>query len=198
LGVVRLLRLVARLAALLLLIALALLGLATAIFAIQGGRAALSLPALARHLQLPQLRASVGGWLARLAAHGATDSIALVGGLVAIATGVLLLVGIFVRARERLVLFEQDEQGWLMARPKPLSQIAAALVGQARGVTVTRARVRARRRGIGGTLRLRASHVASLSNEEAIQAISQALLPLTESFALSPRLTTKPGRERVQ
>jgi len=196
--VVRLLRVIARLAALILLIALALLGLATAIFAIQGDSATLSLPTLARHFQLPQLRPVVGDWLAQLGASGPTALISLGGGLAAIAIGLLLLVGIVVPPRERLLLYEEDERGLLTARPRTLSQIATALAEGVRGVTVTRARVRSRRRGRGGKLQLRATHVASIPNDEAESAITQALSPFAESFELKPYLSTKVGKPRVQ
>ena len=191
------LRVIARLAALLLLIALALLGLATAIFAIQGDSATLSLPTLARHLQLPQLRPVVGDCWRRLGAPGPTALVSLGGGLLAIATGLLLLVGIFVPPRERLLLFEEDERGRLTARPKALSQIAAALAQRVRGVAVTRARVRSRRRGRGGKLRLSTTHVASIRNDDAESAIIQALSPFAESFELKPHLTTRVGKQRV-
>jgi hypothetical protein len=196
--VVQPLRVIARLAALLLLIALALVGLATAIFAIQGDSATLSLPTLARHFQLPQLRPVVGDWLAQLGASGPTALVSLGGGLAAIATGLLLLVGIFVSPRERLVLYEEDERGLLTARPRTLSQIATALAESIRGVTVTRARVRSRRRGRGGKLQLRATHVASIPNDEAESAITQALSPFAESFELKPYVSTKVGKPRVQ
>jgi hypothetical protein len=196
--VVGLLRVIARLVALLLLIALALLGLATAIFAIQGDSATLSLPTLARHFQLPRLRPVVGDWLAQLGASGPTALVSLGGGLAAIATGLLLLVGIFVSPRERLVLYEEDERGLLTARPRTLSQIATALAESIRGVTVTRARVRSRRRGRGGKLQLRATHVASIPNDEAESAITQALSPFAESFELKPYVSTKVGKPRVQ
>ena len=195
---VRLLRVIARLAALVLLIALALLGLATAIFAIQGDSATLSLPTLARHFQLPQLRPVVGDWLAQLDASGPTAMISLGGGLAAIAIGLLLLVGIVVPPRERLLLYEEDERGLLTARPRTLNQIATALAEGVQGVTVTRARVRSRRRGRGGKLQLRATHVASIPSDEAESAISEALSPFAESFELKPHLTAKVGKPRVQ
>jgi hypothetical protein len=196
--VVQLLRVIARVATLVLLIALALLGLATAIFAIQGDSATLSLPTLARHLQLPQLRSVVGDWLAQLGASGPTALVSLGGGLAAIAIGVLLLVGLFVPPRERLLLFDEDERGLLTARPRALSQIAAALAEGVRGVTVTRARVRSRRRGLGGKLRLSATHVASIPKDEAESAVTRALSPFAESFELKPYLTTKAGKTRVK
>ena len=195
---VQLLRVIARLAALILLIALALLGLATAIFAIEGDSATLSLPTLARHFQLPQLRPVVGDWLAQLGAPGPTALISLGGGLAAIAIGLLLLVGIVVPPRERLLLYEEDERGLLTARPRTLSQIATALAEGVRGVTVTRARVRSRRRGCGGKLQLRATHVASIPNDQAKSAITEALSPFAESFELKPYLTAKLGKPKVQ
>ncbi len=192
------LRVLARLMAALLLAALALLGLATAIFSIQGASGALSLPTLAQHFQLPDLRRVVGDWLDQLEAPGPTAWVSLGGGVAAIVAGLLLLVGSLVPPRERLLLIEEDEQGRLLARRRVLGQIASTIAGRVRGVTATRARVRPRRRGRGGRLRLRATHPRSVAAGEVETRVAQALAPFAESFELKPRVGTQTGKPRVQ
>lgn len=195
---VLLLRTLARLIATALLVALALLGLATAIFSIQGGTGALSLPMLAGHLQLPELRGVVGPWLAQLGDSGPPAWASLGGGVAAIAAGVLLLVGLFLPPRERLLLVEDDEQGRLLARRRALAQIASALASRVRGVTATSAHVRPRRRGRGGQLRLHATHIASVAPTNVESQLDRALAPFAQSFQLKRSVGTRRGRTRVQ
>lgn len=195
---VLLLRTLARLIAAALLVALALLGLATAIFSIQSDSRTLSLTTLARHFRLPELRGVVGPWLAHLASPGPTAWASLGGGLAAIAVGLLLLVGLVLPPRERLLLVEDREEGRLLARRRALGQMASALGSRVRGVTAMRARVRPRRRGPGGQLRLRATHVPSASSVEVESQLDLALAPFAESFQLKRRVGTQAGRTRVQ
>lgn len=93
-------RLAARLVGFLLLVALAVAGLALAIFTIDGGIDGLSLPHLAELLGMPSFRDSVGGLLDDLEASG-VDGKPLLGGIGAILVGVLLLVGVFADRPER-------------------------------------------------------------------------------------------------
>jgi hypothetical protein len=195
---VLLLRLLARFTALVLLVALALLGLAAAIFAIEGDRAQLSEPTLARHLQLPHLRRIVGEWLGDLAAAGPTGWITLIAGLATVLLGLVLLAGILVPPRERLLLVERTEEGSLLARRRALAQIAAALADQTRGVTAAKARVRPRRRGVGGRLRVRAVHPRSVALPEVERRVRAAIDPFSESFHLRSRVALKTGTPRVQ
>jgi hypothetical protein len=80
----------ARIAGFLLLVLLALVGLAAAVFAIQGGEATLSYPRLAEWLWLPELRDEVGALYARLEAEGPVAIVSLLAGLAAMLLGVLL------------------------------------------------------------------------------------------------------------
>jgi len=192
-----LLRAVTRLITFLLLAALALAGLAVAVFCIEGGRTGLSLPALARQVHLPQLRHEVGAFLHALEASGPVAKLSALGGLGAVALGVLLLVGVLRSRRERLALLEAGEQGTLAARRRPLSQVASALVEQVRGMgmTQTRARVRPRRRGHGGRLLVRIDQPRGTATDDATkQRVASAVSPLTEPFGLRPRVRVRNGR----
>jgi len=95
----------------LLLLVLAVVGLALAVFSIQTGDGTLSLATLADALRLSDLRDSVDGSLSDLES-GAADLQALLIGLGVIALGVLLLLGVFVPSRERLVALGQGDGSW--------------------------------------------------------------------------------------
>ncbi len=191
-------RAVGRLVALLFLLALALLGLATAIFAIQGDTRALSLATLARHFHLPQLRELVDDFLSHLEAGGPVAWVSVGGGAAAIALGLLLLVGALAPRRERLVVLEQDGEARLAARRRPLAQIAGALVEQVRGVTDERTRLRPRRVGRGGRLRVSAYHSRAFSSAEIEQRASAALAPLADAFALKLRVRARRGEGKAR
>lgn len=195
---VLILRALDRLIAFLLLLALALLGLATAIFSIQGDTRALSLPTLARHLHLPQLQEVVGDFLSHLEASGPVAWISVGGGAAAIALGMLLLVGALAPRRERLVVLDENGETRLAARRRPLAQIAGALVEQARGVTDERIRVRPRRGGRGGRLTVAAYHSRSFSSPEIEQRASAAVAPLADAFSLKLRVRARQGEGKAR
>ncbi|MBA2255730.1 MAG: hypothetical protein H0W05_00810, partial [Thermoleophilaceae bacterium] len=93
----------ARLVTLLLLSALALAGLALAVFSIGSGEATVSLPGLAELIGLHVLRDRVGELLAMVEDGGSVEAVPALAGVGAVALGCLLLVGAFGSRRERLV-----------------------------------------------------------------------------------------------
>jgi hypothetical protein len=195
---VLILRAIGRLIALLLLLALALLGLATAIFSIQGDARALSLPTLARHFQLPQLRELVDDFLSHLEAGGPAAWVSVGAGAAAIGLGLLLLVGALAPRRERLLVLEQNGDARLAARRRPLVQIAGALVEQVRGVTDQRSRLRPRRVGRGGRLSVAAYHSRAYSSPEIEQRASTAVAPLADAFSLKLRVRARRGEGKAR
>src|SRR5436309_7024382 len=106
-------RSLARLVGFLALVALAAAGLLLAVFCIGTGTHGPSLGDLARLLSLPTVRDAVGDWLARMEASGSVAVIAGLCGLGAMALGLLLIAGILVPRRARLVELSTDEQGRL-------------------------------------------------------------------------------------
>jgi len=195
------LRLLVRLAAFLLFLALAAAGLATAVFAFGSDDNMVSLPALARYLHLPELSDVVGDYLDALEADGPVAWWSVLAAVGAILFGLLLLAGAVVPRRERLVIFDEDERrGRLAARRRPLSQLAAALAEQQRGVTDASASVRAKRGGHGGRLRVRAWRARYARAEAVEQATAQALAPLAEAAGLRTRVQSLrgEGRKRVR
>jgi len=191
------LRAIDRLIALLLLLALALLGLATAIFSIQGGTRALSLPTLACHFHLPQLREVVEDFLSHLEADGPVAWVSVGGGAAAVVLGTLLLIGALTPRRERLAVLEQSGRARLAARRRPLAQIAGALVEQVRGVTDERTRVRPRRAGRGGRLKVSAYHSRTFPSAEIEQRASAAVRPLADAFSLELRVRARQGEGKT-
>ena len=79
-------------------------------------------------LGLPGVRDHVGRFLDQVAAPGSTAGLALLCGLGAMLLGVLLLIGVLGRRKQRLVILDQDDQtGTIAARRRPLGDMARAL-----------------------------------------------------------------------
>jgi hypothetical protein len=190
-------RLLVRILGLLTLVALAVVGIVLAVFCIGTGTSGPSLGGLARLLSLGSVRDSVGGWLLRLAEPGSVAVIAGLCGLGAMALGLVLLAGLVVPRRDRLVELARDEHGVLAARRRPLAQIATALVEQARGVTEARVRVRPFRRA-GARLSVRAARTRPADPGEVQVAVGEQLATLTEPFKLKARVAVPRRGARVQ
>lgn len=191
-------RLLARLVAFVLLVILAVAGIALAVFCISTGKTGVSLGGLASLLHLGSLRSTVGSWLGQLQGSGPIAGVAALAGLGAILLGALLLAGGLVPRRERLVTLASDGQGTLAARRRPLAQVAQALTEQVRGVSEARTRVRPRRWRPGGRLRVRASRPRPADPVQVRGAISEQLQELTEPFALKARVEVARRGARVQ
>lgn len=190
-------RVLVRLVSFLALAALAVTGIVLAVFCIGTGTSGPSLGRLARLLHLASLRATVGHWLGQLEASGSVAVIAGLCGLGAVLLGLLLLAGIFVPRRERLVTLGQREHGTLAARRRPLAQVAAALVEQVRGVTQARVRVRPLRRP-GGRIAVRASRTRPSDPRQVQRAVRDQLNGLTEPFKLKTRVAVPQRGGRVE
>jgi hypothetical protein len=190
-------RLVARVVGFLLLVALAVAGIVLAVFCIGTGTHGPSLGGLARLLSLGSVRDSVGDWLARMEAPGSVAVIAGLCGLGAIACGLLLLAGVLIPRRERLVQLAEEEQGTVAARRRPLAQIATALVEQVRGVTEARVRVRPFRTS-GGRLAVRASRTPQSDAAAVASAVREQLESLTQPFKLKLRVAVPRRGARVE
>jgi hypothetical protein len=190
-------RALVRLISFVLLVILAVAGLALAIFCISTGTSGPSLGGLAHVLDLGSLRDTVGSWLGQLEASGEVAGIAAVCGLAAMLLGLLLLAGILVPRRERLVTLASGEHGTITARRRPLAQAATTLAQQVRGVTEARVRVRRRRRS-GGRVAVRASRTRRSDPEEVQGAVREQLRGLTEPFKLTARVDVARRGARVQ
>lgn len=189
-----LLRAIARLVTFVLLVVLAVCGLAIAVFSIGGSSSGdFNLPGLARLVHLGDLRDQTGELLHDLQGPGSVAGITALCGLAALALGVLLLVGALWPRRERLVILERGERGTLAARRRVLARVAGALAEQTRGVNATKVKVRPGRRR-GGRLAVRADHSRTQQPEDVRQRAELALAPLTEAFGLRARITPRLGQ----
>lgn len=186
----------ARLVGFLALLALALAGIAAAVFCIATGTSGPSLGNLASILHLAALRDTIGGWLSQIEASGSVAVIAAAGGLGAVLLGLLLLAGVLVPRRERLVQLTSNGTGTVAARRRPLAQVARALAEQARGVTEAKVKVRPRRSS-GGRLRVRASRPEDVDAGAVRSAVDDQLRVLTEPFGLSARVEVRRDHQRV-
>ncbi len=190
-------RALVRVVSFLLLVILAVAGIVLAVFCITTGTSGPSLGRLARLLDLGSLRDTVHTWLGQLQASGAVAGIAAVCGLGAMLLGLLLLAGILVPRRERLVALASSEHGTIAARRRALAQAVTALVEQVRGITEARVRVRPRRRA-GGRLTVRASRTRPTDAGEVQGAVREQLRGLTDPFKLKARVDVPRRGARVQ
>lgn len=197
---VLLLRALARLVGFLLLLALALAGLAVAVFSLSGGDGTLSLPGLIELVRLDDLSDEVGTLLETLEAGGSADAVAALSGLAAVLLALGLLVGALVPGRERLLVVRRDEHGTIAARRRAVAQTASALAEQPRDVVSAKAKVRPRRRGTGGRLQLTAYHAQTASEPAVEDAARRQLEPLAGPFSLrvkvDGRVPRRGGRVR--
>jgi hypothetical protein len=190
-------RALVRLVSFLLLVILAVAGIVVAVFCIGTGTSGPSLVKLASILHLASVRDTIGHWLGQLEASGSVAVLAGLCGLGAILFGLLLLTGLLVPRRERLVTLASDGEGTLAARRRPLGQAAETLVEQVRGITQARARVRPRRRA-GGRLRVRASRTRTADPTQVRAAVNEQLRELTDPFTLTARVEVAREGARVQ
>lgn len=174
------LRALARLAAFLVLLALAVLSLMVALVVL--------LPALAEAFGLLALREVTGAYLAALDAPGTVAVASLLAGLCAVLVALLLLIGALAPARDRLVVSDDGQAGRLAARRRALAHVAEALVAGVAGVTAVKAKVRPSRRGRGGRLAVATDHTRSESPDDVRREAEAALAPLAEGFSLKTRV----------
>jgi hypothetical protein len=148
-----------------------------------------------RLLHLPSVRDHVGRFLGQVAASGSTAGLALWCGLGAMVWGVLLLVGVLGRRKQRLVILEHDGQtGTIAARRRPLGEMARALAEPARGATsVNRPKFSLSRRGTRGKLKLKATRTRTADPRELQTAVETAVKPITDPFGLTPRVRVRLG-----
>ena len=176
-------RALVRVVSFLLLLTLAVLGLAVAVAAVDPS-------GVTGLLGLPQLRDAVGGWFSDLAGGGPIALASALVGAGAVLLGLVLLAGLLIPRRERLVRLASGASGTLSARRRPLAQIAGHLAEQVRGVTSSRTKVRSRRRG-GGRLKVRVDRPRTAPPAATKQAVVDQLENLTGPFKLKARVRTR-------
>ena len=148
-----------------------------------------------RLLDLPSVRSHVGRWLDQVAAPGSTAGLALLCGLGAMLLGVLLLIGVLGRRKQRVAILDHDNSdGTVAARPRPLRDMTLALAEQARGATsIKRPRLSLSRRGTRGRLKLNATRTRTSDPQEVKDAVISAVQPISDPFHLKPRVQIRLG-----
>lgn len=189
-------RALARLVTFLLLLALAIAGLLLAIAALQRSFSFLGA------LGLPAVRDSVGSFLDQIESPvipGRTAALTGLGGLLAVLVGILLLVGALGRRPAGVVVLEDDQDGRIAARKRPLTNVAETLARQTRDATDLTVKLKPRSNGQGGDLQINAAHPRSTPREEVEQQASQSVAGLAEAFGLRTRVRARQGEsgERV-
>lgn len=190
----RILRPWARLIGVIWMLALALLGLAVAMYCFD---AVVSLGSARpdRLLKLPDVRRHVGRFLDQVSAPGSTAGLALLCGVGAMLLGILLIVGVLGRRKQRLAILEHEHrEGAVAARPKPLRDMTLALAEQARGATsVKRPKLSLSRRGTRGRLRVNATRNRTGDPQQVKNAVVEAIAPIADPFHLKPRVQIRLG-----
>jgi hypothetical protein len=181
-----LLKALARLVELLLMTAIALIGLGVGLYCFS---LLISLGSARpdRLLHLPAVRAHVGHFLAQLAAPGPTATLALLGGIAAVAIGLALLVGLLRSRRERLLVIEEglDGDGGLYVRQRILSRMVRAETVLASGVTaVKRPKVHLARSGRSGHVKVLAARGADPEPGTVHAAVHERVDPILEPLGL--------------
>lgn len=196
-----LLHAVARLVTLVVLAALALIGLAVAVFSVPEAES--GLVKLADLLGLHLARDEVGTFLDSLeTSPSVAQTIAC---FAAVLAGLVLIAGVMLRRGDRTVQLpaageESDEatsHGRLGARRRALTQMGTALAGRVRDAEALRFRVKPKRRSPGGSMKVRATLRSGGDEAEAEERIGKELRPLTEPFSLRQRISTRQAPERT-
>jgi hypothetical protein len=194
-----LLRVLARMLGVVWMLVLALFGLAVAMYSVD---ALVGLGSVRpdRLLGLPAVRRHLGRFLDQVAAPGSTAGLALVCGLGSMLLGILLLIGVLGRRRQRLVMLEQDRRtGTIAARRRPLGDMARSLAEPAEGATsIRRPRFALSRRGTRGTLKLSATRARAADPRALTTAIEQAVKPIAEPFGLKPQVRVRLGQSETR
>lgn len=196
-----LVRALARLIGAIWMLVIALLGLGVALYCVDA-LVHLGSARPDRLLHLPRVSRHVGRFLEQLAAPGTTMWLALLCGLGAMAVGGLLLMGTLRSSRQRVAVLDADSgEGTVAARPRVLGDMSRYLAQQTAGATtVKRPRLSLSRSGRRGRLTVRSARTRTSDARAVKQALIDAVAPVSEPFALKPRVSVKvaEGRGRVQ
>jgi hypothetical protein len=200
--VILLLQALTRVVTLVVLAALALVGLAVAIFSVPEAES--GLVELADLVGLNLARDEVGSFLDSLETSASAGEV--IACFAAVVAGAVLIAGALLRRGERTVQLPNPEgsdaeteaaEGRLGARRRAVTQMGSALAGRVRDAEALSFRLRPSRRSPGGTLKVRATLRQGGDEGEASERIGRELRPLTESFSLRQRVSTKRLPERA-
>lgn len=181
---------VARLVALVVLPLLALVALAFAAAATIGEGATRD---LADSATLTSTWADVGRFLTTTAPRG--DTAAVLGGVGAVVLGLVLVVAALVPTRER-ELHLKDGDPALGIRRRALRGALQSRTGRVRGVTSAKVRLKPRRRGVGGTVRVLATRTPRGDKAAIASTYDERVRPIAQAFGLRTRIRSSVGSSR--
>ena len=187
-----LLKPLARLVTFVLLVALAVVGLLVAVAGVVGVQSVADL------LRGPEVRDTVGAWLQGLDAPQELPRVTALFALAAVLVALLVLAGLLGRVPDRLVVMEERDGGTLGARPRPLGQVADALIGPVRGISDRRVRMKPKRGG--GTLEVKATHTRAIEARAVESEVASAVAPLSDAFGVQTKVKPQlaDGGKRVE
>jgi hypothetical protein len=191
--VILLLRALSRAVAFVLLVALAVACLVAAGFSVTRS----GLPALGDLVGTDTAAGHSRDFLARLERGDQPADAAAAAGLAAL-VGVVLVAGAVLPRRERTLAMaaEDEEQGRLAARRRPLQSIAQALAARPASVNRARARVRGRYRRAGGRLRVRVGRVPGSPEKPVAELVRGEVEDLAKAFSLRLKVRTRLDERR--
>ncbi|MGI8631989.1 MAG: hypothetical protein ACR2NA_05495 [Solirubrobacterales bacterium] len=197
--VVVLVRLLARILAVVVPLGLAVVGLAVAVFSIQGGREPLSLPTLTGLLGIDVLGREVGRFLGALEASGPVAVVAGLCGLGAMLVGWALIAGSVAPSRAGTLQLASSDEGTLAAQRSALADVATSLGRRVDGVTDVKASVRGWR-SKRGRLKVRAARSPAVDARTVEDAVAEKLRGLEKMDPVSVRVRSRRGDDgsRVQ
>lgn len=148
-------------------------------------------------LHLAGLESETGHLLKQLETPGHVASLSMLSGIAVVLIGLLLVLGLFTRRRDRLAPLKSDSSsGALAARPRALKQMARALSGETREVlSVRKVRLALKRRGAGGRLSVDVNPFPGTEKAAVESALENALAPLAEPFGLKRRVSVTAPRD---
>lgn len=186
------LRGLARLVEVLLMAAIALVGIGVALYCLSG-LVSLGSARPDRLVHLPAIRRHVTYFLKEVTAPGGIAVLALLLGAAAIAAALLVLVGLLRSRRERLLVLDRDaEHGDLYVRPRTVSRMVRSATIQIPGITgVKRARVALRRNGQRGRVTLLASRGADVDAATIDAAVHERVDPIIEPLHLQGNIRVR-------
>ncbi|MEZ5101626.1 MAG: hypothetical protein R3C15_17865 [Thermoleophilia bacterium] len=181
----------ARTVGVVLLAALALVGLGVAVFCLQDGDREVSLTALARYVELPALLDAIGGWLGRLEDSSDVEWWSVLGGASAILVGLVLLGSALRRHRQRAVTVADGPHGRLAVGRSALREAAETAAMDA-GATGARARLR-RRRLRADLLDVRATHPPAEAAQPTRASVEAGVEDVAAEVEAEPRVEVTAG-----
>lgn len=180
-----LLRALSRSVAFVLLVAMSVACLAAAVFSLPSGESGLT--KLGELTQTTQVADQTGRFIDRMERGTASDDAAGFAALAGV-IGLVLVAGAVLPRRERTLPLEDDAEGRIAARRRPLQGAVGALASGPAGVTRVKARVRGRYRRPGGRARVNVGRGPGADPTALVAQVRERVDGLTGPFSLRTKV----------